>query len=97
MAPGAKSKFGVPVFEPEVFRKQMYWIAESTCDIVGTLGASRSNSTPPQWFDAPPVIRRPPSDFAPPPVISRPGNCAPLSPPLYAPALHDIRKNSWTW
>jgi len=24
MAPGARSKFGAPMFEPEVFRKQMY-------------------------------------------------------------------------
>jgi len=24
MAPGARSKFGAPIFEPEVFRKQMY-------------------------------------------------------------------------
>jgi len=36
MAPGAKSKLGAPVAEPEVFRKQMYGIAESTSDIVGT-------------------------------------------------------------
>jgi len=35
MTPGARSKFGVPVFEPEVFRKQMYCTEESTCDIVG--------------------------------------------------------------
>ena len=26
MAPGARSKFGVPIFAPEVFRKQMYCI-----------------------------------------------------------------------
>jgi len=36
MAPGARSKFGAPMFEPEVFRKQMYCIEESTCDIVVT-------------------------------------------------------------
>ena len=36
MAPGARSKFGVPMFEPEVFRKQMYCIEERTCDTVGT-------------------------------------------------------------
>jgi len=24
MAPGARSKFGAPMFQPEVFRKQMY-------------------------------------------------------------------------
>jgi len=32
MALGARSKFGVTMlFEPEVFRKQMYSIEESTC------------------------------------------------------------------
>jgi len=35
MAPGARSKFVGPVFEPELFRKQVYWIEGSTCDIVG--------------------------------------------------------------
>jgi len=35
---GARAKKQVwrPVFEPDVFRKQMYCIDESTCDIVGT-------------------------------------------------------------
>jgi len=48
MAPGARSKFGAPIFEPEVFRKQMYCIEESTCDLVGT-------------FQRPPaIIRYPP-------------------------------------
>jgi len=36
MAPGARNKFGVPVFEPEVFQKQMYCIEESAYDIVVT-------------------------------------------------------------
>jgi len=36
MAPGARSTFGVPMFEPEVFRKQMSCVEESGCDIVGT-------------------------------------------------------------
>jgi len=36
MASGARNKFGVPKFEPVVFRKQMHCIEESTCDIVGT-------------------------------------------------------------
>jgi len=31
----ARSKFGAPMFESEVFRKQMYCIEESTCDTVG--------------------------------------------------------------
>jgi len=47
MAPGARRKFGVPMFEPEVFLKQMYGIEENTCDIVGTFGAPRSESVPP--------------------------------------------------
>ena len=35
---GARGKKQVwrPMFEPEVFRKQKYFIEESTCDIVGT-------------------------------------------------------------
>jgi len=51
MAPGAKSKFGAPMFEPEVFQKQIYCTEGSTRDIVGTFrhpwqsfGASRSDS-----------------------------------------------------
>jgi len=32
MAPEARSKFGAPVFEFEVSRKQMCSIEESTCD-----------------------------------------------------------------
>jgi len=51
MAPGARSKFGAPMFEPELFRKQMYCTEESTCDS-GT-------------FWCPPVIWRPHSDSAP--------------------------------
>jgi len=46
MAPGARSNLGVPMFEPEDFRKQMYSIEESTCDILGLFGH-------------PAVIRRP--------------------------------------
>jgi len=41
MAPGARSKFGAPMFEPEVFRKQMCGIEESTCDIVRVFGVPR--------------------------------------------------------
>jgi len=46
MAPGARSKFGAPMFEPEVFRKQIYCIEESTCDIDGTFARPRSDSAP---------------------------------------------------
>jgi len=36
MAPGARNMFGASMFEPEVFRKQMYCIEESAYDIVVT-------------------------------------------------------------
>jgi len=48
MVPGAKNKFGAPMFEPEVFRKQMYCIEESACDILGLFGAPKSISAPPK-------------------------------------------------
>jgi len=46
MVPGARNKFGAPMFEPEVFRKQMYCIKNSAYDIVVA-------------FWSPTVIRRP--------------------------------------
>jgi len=46
MAPRARSKFGAPMFEPEVSRKQTYCIEESTCDIVGTVRRAHSDSAP---------------------------------------------------
>jgi len=36
MAPGARSKFDASMFEPKLFRKQIYCIEESTSDILGT-------------------------------------------------------------
>jgi len=45
MVPRARSSFGALMFEPEIFRKQMYCIEESICDIVGTLW--RSDLAPP--------------------------------------------------
>jgi len=53
MAPAARSTFGAPMFKPEVFRKEMYRIEESTWDIVGNF---RSH---PQSFGALIVIRCP--------------------------------------
>jgi len=52
---GARGKKQVwcPMFEPEVFRKQMYCIEENICDIVGTF------RRPPQSFGALVVTRRP--------------------------------------
>jgi len=38
MAPGARSKFGAPMFEPEVFRKQMY-CTEVLVTLLGLFGA----------------------------------------------------------
>jgi len=49
-----RSKFGAPMIESEVFRKQMYCIEESTCDIVGTF------RPPPQPFGAPRYDLAPP-------------------------------------
>jgi len=69
VAPVARSKFGVPMLEPEVIRKQKYCIEESTCDIVETFGTSRSHSA------LPAVILRPL-------VTGRQGNCSPLVTPL---------------
>jgi len=41
-------KFGTLMFEPEFFRKQMYCIEKSTCDIVRTFRRPpRSNFPPP--------------------------------------------------
>jgi len=47
MAPGARSKFGVPMFEIEVFRKQMYCIEEIFVILLGVFGAPSSHLAPP--------------------------------------------------
>jgi len=47
MAPGARNNFGAPMFEPELFLKQIYCIEECTYDIVGTFRRR------PQSFGAP--------------------------------------------
>ena len=59
MAHGARSKFGVPTFEPDVFWKQMWCIEESACDIFVTF----RRGAPSHWA-APAVIRWPHSDSA---------------------------------
>jgi len=46
MVPGTGSKFGAPMFEPDVFRKQIFCIETSTGDIVGTF------RRPPKLFGA---------------------------------------------
>jgi len=53
MALGTRSMFVAPMFESEVFRKQMYCIEKSPCYIVGTFRPA------PQSFGAQIVIRRP--------------------------------------
>jgi len=65
------------MFEPEAFRKDVYCIEKSTCEIVGTLRSHR------QTFEAPAVIRHPHNDPA-------PGElCPPMTPSHYAPG-HSI-------
>jgi len=63
MAPGTRSKFGAPMFEPEVFRKQMCCSEESTCDFVGTFrrnpqsfGALRSDLGPGNYAPLSPLV-----------------------------------------
>jgi len=68
------------MFEPEVYRKEMYCTEESTCDIVGTF------RRPPQSFSALVVIWCPRSD-------SVPGELRPLDPGLVTPlATTDLRQ-----
>jgi len=38
MPPGARNKFGTPMFEPGVFRKQMYCIEEVLVTLLGLSG-----------------------------------------------------------
>ena len=51
------SKFTAPMVKSEFFRRQIYRIEESTCDIVGTFRRL------PQSFGAPAVIQRPHSEL----------------------------------
>ena len=51
MAPGERSKFGIPMFETEVFRKQIYCIEERICDIAETFVAP-AVIRPWEWFGA---------------------------------------------
>ena len=57
MAPGARSNFGVPMFEPEVFRKQMYSTEESTCNTVGIFGVRMVIRRPGNFAPLPPSLR----------------------------------------
>jgi len=50
MAPGARIKFGAPMFEPDIFRNQMYSMEESTVlvTLLGLFGAFAVIQRPPQ-------------------------------------------------
>jgi len=50
MAPGARSKFGAPIFEPEVFRKQMYCTEQSILMTLLAFRCPRSHSAPMELF-----------------------------------------------
>jgi len=71
------------MFEPEVYRKQMYCIEKSTCDIAGTFRRPRQSFGVPRNDSAPPVTWRP-------------GNYASLAPPLVTPlTIVDIILNNF--
>ena len=59
MTPGARSRFGALMFEPEALRKQMYCIEESTCDAVGTFRRC------PQWIGARGIVSPSPPSLLP--------------------------------
>jgi len=80
---GAQDKKQVvaPMFEHEIFRKQMYRNEKSTCDSVGIFWPTRSHSTPHAmiWRHI---------------VIQSPGNCPPLASfvtPLVTVARRSVR------
>jgi len=57
MAPGARRKIGAPIFGSEALI--MYWIEESSCDIVGTFCAPRCHSAPGELCSPCPQSLRP--------------------------------------
>jgi len=62
----ARSKFSATMFEPEVFRKQMYCIEESTCNIVGTFPNPPAIIQRPHCLSEPGELRSPcPPRYAP--------------------------------
>ena len=77
MVLGARSKFGVPMFETKVFQKQMYCIEDIRVPVtlLGLLSVSSSQSAHPA------VIRRPHT------VTRLPGN-----PPYSDPAPHTVTR-----
>ena len=73
MAPGARSKFGAPIFEPEVFQKQIYCFEESRLWHCWDFSARPADR-----------IKHSRSDAAPRSVLI-PGELCPLAPYRYAP------------
>jgi len=64
MAPGGRSKFGAPLFDRELFRKQIYCIKESACDIVGTFQRRHSDLVPGELcFPCPSTVQRGPQQL----------------------------------
>jgi len=56
MGPGARSKFGAPLFERKLFRKQMYCIEESARDIVGSFQRPPSDRAPGELYPLAPLV-----------------------------------------
>ena len=67
MAPRARSKFGAPMFEADVFRKQMYCIEESRLlvTLLGLFGAPCNHSTSPAFIWRPRNCAPLPSRYVP--------------------------------
>jgi len=63
MASWVGSKFGAPMFEHEVFRKQMY-CTEVLVTLLGLFGTPRSHSAPSLWFSARGVVPLVPRRYA---------------------------------
>jgi len=64
MEPAARSMFGAPMFEPQVFRKHMCSIKESTGDMFGTFwrplhlfAAPRNDLAPEELWSRSPSLR----------------------------------------
>jgi len=56
MAPGARSKFGVPMFEPGVFRKQTYCLKKVLATWLGLFGVHLNDSAPVELFPPFPLV-----------------------------------------
>ena len=97
MAPGAKSKFGAPMFDLELFWKQMYCIEKVLQTLLKVFGAPRSDSAPGEL--CPPV----PPRYAP---VHTTYLMIPIRFPLYSfdwhyrrntPSLETVSAVHWCW